>query len=206
MNSSHFPFSALLLCSAATIFGCGKSTSPGAARPQAPPIVAKPIPPESLPPNPKTLAKIKADFFKSPVRPLPKDADVSQSLRRWQVKTEFWKHVFLDGFRSGKPAGESPASAEFFLEAYCLRIGESPQAPPTAELLRQGEKLAAEDRENPHVLLALAALKFDAESGSSPRLTEMLKSLDETFRGGKYSPWLTARYHRFRATVLRSET
>ena len=194
---------------AALLAGCGKpgagSVAPApAAESPAPAAAAKEIPPESLPPDPKTLAKITAAFAKTPVRPLPKDADVSQSLRLPQTRADFWRHIFLDGFRAQKSVDAAQtAAAEKFLEGYCLRISESPDAPATEDLLKQGEPLYEAGVRDPHVCLALAAVLFDSQKSGSSR--EVLKTLEEAFAGDKYSPWLSARFHRLKATVLRSE-
>lgn len=158
------------------------------------------IPPESLPPDPRTLAKIAKKFAETPMRPLPKDADTSHSLRRWQVRTDFWREVFLDGFRTRKSGDASQtAEAEIFLEGYCLHIGDSPDAPSTSDLLKQGEQLYEANVRDPSVSLALAGVLVDTQEGGSPRLTEVFKSLEETFESGQYSPWLAARFHLLRA-------
>lgn len=193
---------------AALIAGCGQPGSKQALPDNAIALPDHPaIPPESLPPDPKTLAKIAERFAKTPVRPLPKDADISHSLRSSQTRTDFWRGVFLDGFRARK-SGDIPqmADAERFLEGYCLRIGDSKDAPATGELLKQGEQLYEAQVRDPHVSLALAAVLFDSqEMDASPRLTEVLKSLDDTLQGGQYSPWLIARFHRLKATLRSNE-
>jgi hypothetical protein len=200
---------------AALLAGCGQpvSVAPGAVAPApdaespapAPAAVTKEIPPESLPPDPKTLARIKEAFAKTPVRPLPKDADVSQSLRRPQTRADFWRHVFLDGFRAQKSGDAAQtAAAGKFLEGYCLRISDSPDAPATDDLLKQGEQLYEAGVRDPHVCLPLAAILFDSQQGSS-RLADVFKTLDEAFAGDKYSPWLSARFHRLKEKFIRSD-
>ena len=201
-----------LLAAALLISGCGKPASnasiPGAAtagpaEPSVPIAPAKEIV-ESVPPDPKTLAKITERFAKTPVRPLPQKADVSQSMNRWQTRADCWRRVFLDGFRAQNTGDDATrAPAEKFLEGYCLRISQSPDAPATEELLAQGERLFETGVRDPHVSQAFAAVLLDSKSDKSPRFAEVLKSLDGTIHNGKVSPWMTARFHRLKANVAK---
>jgi hypothetical protein len=195
---------------AAFATGCGgpapvqvATSSSNAQSGSVTPSKAALIPPNSVPTNPQTLARIKEAFAKTPVRPLPKDADVSQSFRNRQIRTDFWRHVFLDGFRAQKAGDPSQtAAAEKFLDGYCLRLGESLDAPSSADLLEQGKVLYESRGTDPHLNLALAAVLFDAQRSVPPQLTEIVNSLEATGQGGPYSPWLTARIHRLKATLL----
>jgi len=195
---------------AAFATGCGQPTplevatsNSNAQSGLAAPANVAQVPLDSVPTDPQTLARIKAAFAKTPVRPLPKDADVSQSFRNRQNRTEFWRHVFLDGFRAQKAGDPSQtAAAEKFLEGYCLRIGDSPDAPSSADLLQQGKVLYESRGTDAHLNLALAAVLFDSQKGESSQLTEIVNSLEATDQGRQYSPWLTARIHRLKATLL----
>src|SRR3954463_6047029 len=76
--------SASLTCMvAALISGCGQPASKEFVgnTPYVPSPATTTVPLDSVPTDPKTLAKIKAAFAKTPVRPLPKDADASHSFR-----------------------------------------------------------------------------------------------------------------------------
>src|SRR6185436_5567416 len=120
-------------------------------------------------------------------------------------RADFWRHVFLDGFRAQKSGDAAQtAAAGKFLEGYCLRISDSPDAPATDDLLKQGEQLYEAGVRDPHVCLPLAAILFDSQQGSS-RLADVFKTLDEAFAGDKYSPWLSARFHRLKEKFIRSD-
>ena len=195
---------------ATLVIGCGqpapvKVGTPSSSAQSGPAAAsqAAQIPLDSVPTDPKTLTRIKEAFAKTPVRPLPKNADVSQSFRNRQNHTAFWRHVFLDGFRAQQGGDPSQtAAAEKFLEGYCLRIGDLGDAPSSADLLQQGKVLYESRGTDPHLNLALAAVLFDSQRSASPQLTEIINSLEAKNQRSPHSPWLTARIHRLKGTLL----
>lgn len=158
--------------------------------------------PTNLRAAPETVARIQETLRDNPVRKLPPDADISQSISRWQVRLDLWRSVFLDGFRerSHQNAQLIP-QAEEFLEGYCLRISQSPKAPPIEQLVKSGVSLFDEGLEDPYVNVALAAVLFDSGQQQNVSFQRVLEAIEPMFES-KQSPWLEARFQRLKTNLI----